>query len=260
MFAQVQPRVFQALGGVAGILVLASVVVFALQRLRPGSNFSELKNRIKSWWIMATVFALAMTLSRNVSILLFSFLSFLALKEYFSLVPVRRADRRPLFWAYLAIPLQYLWCYHAWYGMFIIFIPVYMFLLIPLRMALIGETEGFLRSAGTIQCGLMTMVFSLSHLAQLLVLPASGNPVAGGPGLVLFVVFLTELNDVAQFLWGKSFGGAKIIPRVSPNKTWAGFLGGVVTTIALAYVLAPYLTPLSHLESLSAGILIGVMG
>ena len=46
---------------------------------------------------------------------------------------------------------------------------------------------------------------------------------------MLFLVFLTQFNDVAQYLWGTLLGSHKIIPKVSPNKTWEGFLGGVVT-------------------------------
>ena len=68
--------------------------------------------------------------------------------------------------------------------MFIIFIPVYMFLFMPMRMIMIGETKAFLRAVGTLHWGLMTMVFSINHVAFLLILPASGNPVAGGAGTV----------------------------------------------------------------------------
>ena len=92
--------------------------------------------------MMAVIFTLAMILNRNVSLIFFAFVSFLALKEFLSLIPTRRADRRVLFWAYVAIPVQYYWIYQEWYGMFIIFIPVYMFLLLPVRMVTIGQTEG----------------------------------------------------------------------------------------------------------------------
>ena len=137
-----------------------------------------------------------------------------------------------LLWAYLAIPVQYLWVGQEWYGMFIIFIPVYVFLFLPMVMVVIGETKDFLRAAGTLHWGMMTTVFSLSHLAFLLVLPEKGNPVGGGAGLLLYLVFLTQFNDVLQFVWGKTIGRHKIIPKVSPNKTWEGFLGGVCTTDA----------------------------
>jgi hypothetical protein len=78
-----------------------------------------------------------------------------------------------------------------WYGMFILFIPVYVFLFLPMRMVLIGETDRFLPAVGTLHWGLMTTVFSLSHLAYLLTLPASGNPNGGGPSLALYLVLLT---------------------------------------------------------------------
>ena len=68
-------------------------------------------------------------------------------------------------------------------------------------------------------------------MAFLLVLP-SRNPHGGGPGLVLFLVFLTQFNDVAQYLWGKALGRHKVIPKVKPNKTVEGLLGGVAPRCA----------------------------
>ncbi len=248
------------LGGLFGLLLLASGITALLGRLKPQSNFQELRQRVKSWWVIVLVFSLAMAASPRMSILFFAFVSFLALKEYLSLIPTRRADRRVLFWAYLAIPIQYLWVAKEWYGMFIIFIPVYMFMVIPIRMILVGDTEGFLKAVGTIHWGLMMTVFALSHVSYLLVLPSAKNPAAGGPGLVLYLVFLTQFNDVAQYVWGKSLGRRKVVPSVSPNKTWEGLLGGILTTTVLAVLLAPWLTPLSRPEALLAGPLIGLGG
>jgi phosphatidate cytidylyltransferase len=147
-----------------------------------------------------------------------------------------------------------------WYGMFIVFIPVYAFLLLPMRMVLIGETEGFLRAAGTLHWGLMATVFSLSHVAFLLVLPQRINPPGGGAALVLYLVFLTQFNDVAQYLWGRTLGRHKVIPKVSPNKTVEGLLGGLLTTVLLAWLLAPWFTPFSTVEALAAGVIIGLGG
>jgi phosphatidate cytidylyltransferase len=134
------------------------------------------------------------------------------------------------------------------------------FLFLPMKMVLIGETQGFLRAASTLQWGLMTTVFSLSHVAYLLALPDDRNPAGGGDALLFYLVFLTQINDVAQYVWGKSFGRHKVIPTVSPNKTFEGLLGGVATTTLLAFVLAPWLTPLTRIESIAAGVLIGVCG
>jgi len=254
------PAVFQALAGILGLLLLASILVALLgPRLAPALR-AELVQRIQSWWLMFFVFAVALALSRNISLAFFGFVSFMALKEYFSLIPTRRVDRRVLFWAYLTIPAQYILVGMEWYGMFIILIPVYAFLLLPMRMVLVGEPRNFLRAAGTLHWGLMAMVFSISHVAYLLVLPESVNPGAGGAGLVLFLVVLTQLNDVAQYCWGKLLGRHKALPTVSPGKTTEGLIGGVLTTTTLAWLLAPWLTPLGAVESLAAGLLIGLGG
>ncbi|MFN8653983.1 MAG: phosphatidate cytidylyltransferase [Gemmatimonadales bacterium] len=240
------------LGGILALLVVASLVSWYLERKGPPGKYHELRQRVQSWWIMVGVFGIAMAIDRSLSIIFFGLVSFLALKEYLSLIPTRRADRRVLFWAYLSIPVQYYWIYRGWYGMFIVFIPVWVMLLISARMVLIGETKDFLRAVGTIQWGLMLMVFAISHQAYLLVL--------GGAGLVLYLVVLTQLNDVAQYVWGKTFGRHKATPTVSPGKTLEGLIGGIVTTTALSYLLAPLLTPLSRWDSVAAGCLISAGG
>lgn len=260
MFSALTQNAAAFLAGIFVLLAVASLIVFILRRRHPERDYAELAARVNSWWVMAGLFAAAMALSPALSLVFLGFVSFLALKEYLSLVPTRRADRRVLFWAYLAIPLQFYWVAIGWYGMFIVFIPVYLFLLLPLRMVIIGETAGFLHAAGSLHWGLMLTVFNLSHMAYLLVLPAETNPAGGAAGLVLFLMFLTQFNDVMQYVWGKTLGRHKIIPKVSPKKTWEGFLGGVATTTLLAWLLAPLLTPLAGWEAPAAGLLIGIAG
>lgn len=257
---EVSSNVSWSLAGLYGILLVASMILAVIRRHATEANYGELVQRVRSWWVIVTVFTIALAVNRNISLVFFAFISFLALKEYLSIIPTRRADRRVLFWAYLSIPVQYYWIATAWYGMFIIFIPVYVFLLLPLRMVIIGETKEFLRAAGTLHWGIMIMVFSLSHVAYLLVLPEPNNPAAGSAGLVLYLVFLTQFNDVAQYLWGKALGRHKIVPNVSPNKTWEGFFGGVATTTVLAVLLAGLLTPLSLPAAFLGGCLISAAG
>lgn len=256
----IAPPVLWSLAGIFIILIIASLFITLLRLFSPNKNITELRQRIVSWWIMVGVFSVAIVSSRNISLAFFGLISFMALKEYLSIIPTRRADRRVLFWAYLTIPFQYLWVAQNWYGMFIIFVPVYAFLFLPMRMVIIGEIKDFLRAVGTLHWGLMTTVFSISHIAFLLVLPVQQNPAAGGAGLVLFLVFLTQFNDVAQFVWGKMLGKHKVIPKVSPNKTWEGLLGGVATTLVLSVLLAPWLTPMSSVQAMAAGLIIGFGG
>jgi phosphatidate cytidylyltransferase len=253
--ATLTPGVKMVMAGILGLLVVASAITWWLTKQGPVEKYAELTARVKSWWAMVAVFAVAIAIDTRLSIVFFGLVSFLALKEYFSLIPTRRADRRVLFWAYLSIPLQYYWVYRGWYGMFIVFIPVWMAMLISARMVLIGDTRDFLRAVGTIQWGMIMMVFSISHQAYLLVLRPHG-----GAALVLFLVVLTQLNDVAQYIWGKTLGRHKVVPTVSPNKTVEGLLGGLLTTTALAMLLAPLLTPLSFNHSIAVGLMIAAGG
>lgn len=244
---------------VLGLLGLASIVCYLLQYKHPERDYEELKKRINSWWWMIGILFICLALSTTTALILFAFISFLALKEFFSIVPLRLNDRRVVFLAYLAIPLQYYWVAIGWYGMFIIFIPVYVFLLLPMRMVLIGETKGFIQSAGIIHWATMLTVYCISHVAYLLVLPVK-NPQAGAVGLVIFILFMTELNDISQYIAGKLFGKHKIIPKVSPNKTWEGFIGGLFAISLLSTLIAPWLTPLNAWQGLGAGVLISCAG
>lgn len=260
------PTLLTALGGIFGLLVAASLVIWALRRANPEKDYTELVLRTKSWWVMAAIFTAALLVNRVTALVFLGIVSFLALKEYLSIIPTRRADRRVLFFLYLAIPIQYYWVSIGWYGMFIIFVPVYMLLFLPLPMLVIGQTQGFLRAAGTLHWGLMVTVFSLSHAAYTLMLPAAHNAIGAwrdphtGAALMIYLVVLTQLNDVAQFVWGKLLGRHKIIPAVSPNKTWEGFLGGVLTTTALSAALGPWLTPISLMHAAILGALLGIAG
>ena len=248
------------LAGIIMSLVAATIVVAFLIHSRPHQNYAELESRIRTWWVIVFIFSIAILVNRAAAIIFLAFVSFLALKEYLSMIPTRRSDRQAMFWAYLSIIGQYYWVYKSWYGMFIIFIPVFIFLLLPLRMVLIGEIKGFLRSAGTLHWGLMITVFGLSHSAYLLALPADSGIPAGGAGLLLYLVFLTQINDIAQYVCGQLLGRHKVTPQVSPNKTYEGLLGGVITTVLLAFILAPVLTPLNQVHAIMAGLIISFGG
>ena len=254
------PNVIYATLGIYALLIVATLIVAALRWRDPGARYAELSARTNSWWWMIGAFTLAILLNQTVAVIFLGFISYLALKEYLSLIPTRRIDRTVLLFAYLAIPIQFYWAAIDWYGMFIVFIPVWMFLFFPALMALRGETEGFLRAVGTLSWGLMMTVFTLSHMAMLLVSGDAASPVAGGVGLLLFLVVLTQFNDVAQYTWGKLFGRHKVTPTVSPKKTWEGLIGGIATTIVAAALIGPYLTPMDWQWSALAGAIIGVAG
>jgi phosphatidate cytidylyltransferase len=249
------PALLMGMGLVFAALVAAEGVLWLLRRRKRASE--ELVRRIRAWWVMAALFCLSLILGGVATFWMTGLLSYLALKEYFTMIPIRPVDRRIVFWAYLSIPVQYWWIHVGWYGMFLIWIPVYLFLFLPFRQVLTGRTEGFLENTARVQWGLMLLVFALSHMAYLAVLPTSGG--ADGLTLLLFLVVLTELNDIFQYIFGKAFGRRRIVPSVSPNKTVEGFLGGLAATVLMAGALR-FLTPFGLPAALGMGALIALAG
>jgi len=58
------------------------------------------------------------------------------------------------------------------------------------------------------------------------------------PNLLLGTFFLVWTSDTGAYVSGKLLGKRKIMPHVSPGKTWEGLLGGMILTAAVAYVLS----------------------
>lgn len=244
---------------ILGLLTISSILVFALVKMKPNKNYSELTRRTKSWWTMSSLFFAALLLSKSISVLFFAFLSFWAFKEYLTLLQTRNSDHRTIAWAILSIPAQYYWVYSNWYGMFIIFIPVFVFLLLPVRLVLSKETAGFVSSASKLHWGLMAFVFGLSHLSMLSEIELNTHTLASGASLMLFLVFLTEMSDIMQYVFGKTLGKHKIIPDISPNKTWEGTVGGIAATVFISIGLK-FLTPFTIMETATVALLITVSG
>ncbi len=239
------------LGVIAGIglaLVLGTIARFAhLHRLPPEKGRS-LVLRLRSWWVIALVVGAAVLLGRTATIALVLAVSLLALREYLRLVPedVRDRCRRLVPWAIAATVLQYGWIWLGWERAALVFVPVVAFLGLTLLVVLGRRPEGFVHVVGAAQWGMMMLVFCVSHVAMLLAMPEATNPVGGTVGWFLYLVILTELNDIAQALWGRPLGRHKMIPEVSPGKSWEGLLGAAITTAVAAVLLAPVLTPLAE--------------
>jgi phosphatidate cytidylyltransferase len=236
-------------------LSVIHLIYLAASRLQKDKDYTGIGFRIKTWWGMLFIFCLATLSNAVVSLLSLMVLAFFALKEYFSMIRTRKADRRLFLWAYLSIPLQFYWIYIEWYGMFIVFIPVYVFLLLPLPRLINKGTLGFLRSVSATQWGVMLMVFGLSHLAYF----QFASPEYGA-GLVLFLVVLTQLNDAVHYLASIYFGKHKVVPTSNPYLTWEGFACAFIVTTAVSYLIYPHLTPLTPAFGYLSGMLISLSG
>ena len=250
-------------GGVLVLLVVSSLAGWVLSlRVTDEKGRETVQNlnaRIRAWWMMVAVFGLAMATGGIGSVVLFALTSFMALREFITLTPTRPGDHRTLFWVFFVIlPLQYYLIAVRWYGLFSILIPVYAFLFIPIRSAAAGDCENFLERTAKIQWALMVCVYCVSYVPAMLSLEIPGYEGQNGK-LMFYFVLVAQISDVLQYVWGKTLGCRKIAPSVSPNKTWEGFVGGILSATLIGAGLW-WATPFSPLQSAGMSLAITLMG
>lgn len=244
------------------ILIFASSVGFILKKRsgeQPSAVIENLNARINAWWVMLIVIGSAIALGNTAFIILFGFISLFALREFISLLPTRRGDYFPLLIAfYFVIPYQYYLVYIDWYGLYSIFIPLYVFLLIPIASLKQEDTTHFLERSSKIQWGLMVSVFCISHVPALMNLKLPGFE-GEKIWLAIWLIMVVQASDVLQYVCGKLFGKHKVAPILSPSKTLEGLIGGVILATALGVSMA-WLTPFSYLQATVIGFIVCIFG
>jgi phosphatidate cytidylyltransferase len=253
-------------GVVLAVLVIASTIGFVMSRRVRGKEpedpsrrvVQNLNARIKAWWMMIFVLAGALATGPKAVTLLFGLISFAALREFLTLTPTRKADHFALLVSFFfVLPFQYGLVWTGWYGVFTIFIPVYVFLLLPAFTIISTDaTRNFLERTAETQWGLMICVYCISHVPALLILTIPNyNPAM----LVVFVVLVVQSSDVLQYVWGKLMGKHKVAPHVSPSKTLEGFIGGILSATAFGTSLW-WITPFRPWQAAIFSFLITMTG
>jgi phosphatidate cytidylyltransferase len=256
------PALQRLLGGVFALLIVSSIAGFALSRTvkseRGRATVMNMSARIRAWWVMCLVFGAAVMTGGTGSLVLFAFLSLLALREYMTIAPTKPGDAHIIFWSFfLFTPMQYYFIWLDWYGLYSIFLPVYALIFIAVISAASGDTEAFLERTGVITWGLMACVYCLSFAPALLKLQIPGY--TGNAKLMLFLVMVGQISDVFQYIWGKTLGKHPIAPKVSPNKTWEGFIGGIATATLVGAGIW-WATPFSPLIAGAMALAIALLG
>jgi phosphatidate cytidylyltransferase len=251
------------MGGVFGLLTVASGTGWAMSRhFTTGPARDTVANinlRIRAWWVMALLFMIGLVAGTTWSILLFGAISFLALREFVTIAPTRDGDHRALVWGFfIVIPVQYLLVWSGWYGLLTTLIPIYAAILLAIRAAVSGDTERFIERIAITQWGLLVCVYFVSCAPALLLLRIPGFE-GQNARLMFFLVLVVQLSDVLQYVWGKSIGRHRLAPSVSPNKTWEGLVGGILSATAVGTGIW-WATPFTPLVAALMAFVICTMG
>jgi phosphatidate cytidylyltransferase len=250
------------LGAVVGVLVLASVVSRVLQARAGGGERSavldNLETRIRAWWVMVALLAVAVLAGPTAIIGLFAVVSLLAMRELSTNGSRGAADRALDAAGYALVLLQYALVAFADPALVTGVLPGVAMLVLPL-VAIVGGGIRDLQSRIAHRLWwTMLAGWCLSHVPALLWLdiPAfAGRNVL----LVVWLVIVAQGSDVLQYIFGKLYGRRKIAPLLSPDKTVEGFVGGAVSAIAIGAALA-WMTPFTTIAAGLAATLVTVLG
>ncbi|HVN99222.1 MAG TPA: phosphatidate cytidylyltransferase [Steroidobacteraceae bacterium] len=246
-----------------GLLLLALIGWFALSLREMSGPAQERHARfgrdLRAVWIGAVTFWLAWMSGAVGATLLFGGISFLALREFITLMHTRRADHRGLILAFFVVlPLQYVFAGGRWFDLFTVFIPVYVFLAIPVASALADDPERFLERNAEIQWGIMVCVYGLSHGPALLLLEFP-NFAGRGAFLLFFLVVVSAVAQIAQQAASRRLRArpaARHIDRSFSRRAW--WIGAIAAGVLGAAMY--WSTPFKPLQAFVLGALTGGAG
>ena len=252
-----------------GILSLVTVWAFVRNLREHASDDPEAEARVleakrfwgllKTSWAMATVFWIGWVLGDTVATVLFAIVGFFALREFITLSPTRRGDHRSLVLAFFVVlPLQFWIVGSKHFDLFTVFIPVYVFLALPVVSALANDPQRFLERNAKLQWGIMVCVYGMSHVPALLLLDFPGYRDKGA-FLVFFLVFVVQTCMLVQHLLGRRFPHRPVAPQVSKSFQWTSWLAGVAAG-GLAGGLLTFITPFKPGQALGMALLACVAG
>ena len=246
---------------VFGLLSLATVILVLLslrERGRvtdgEGGELRDLQSLLKTSWLMVVVFWVAWVSDERVAIGLFALVSFFVLREFITLSPTRRGDHRSLVLAFFVVlPVQYSLVASARFDLFTVFIPVYVFLALPVVSALAGDPQRFLERNAKLQWGIMVCVYGMSHVPALLLLNFKGY--AGKNAfLVFFLVFSVQTCMIVQHLVARHWRRRPVAPEVSQSFSWHSWAVGVVAGGLFGGLLSA-ITPFKPAQALAMALI-----
>ena len=104
--------------------------------------------------------------------------------------------------------------------------------------------------------GLMYVPFLFNFLALLAFMPGTAEQ---NRFLLIYLLAVTKFSDVGAYVVGSLIGRHKMIPRISPGKTWEGFAGAILTSLVISVVLTQLMGERLQALSFNSSILLGLL-
>ncbi len=192
-------------------------------------------------------------------LLLVNLIIFLGLREFYSLMKAKGYQPFEALGYFCALAISA----YAWrQGVAVPLILTGSLLVIMIREVFRKEMSRSLGHMAVTVFGIMYIGWLGSHLVMLRQLPSTvGVEESIGARLVFLAALLTWSTDTAAYLFGVAFGRHKLIPRISPNKTIEGGVGGLLGAALVGWICTKTFTPfLTPLAGILLGLTVGVVG
>jgi phosphatidate cytidylyltransferase len=248
------------IAGTFAALSLGTAVRLVALRDSAGDVVKQRIGSLKVWWILALLWSTAALFGQLGATVLLATASFTGLREYVRLIGTSKQIGQIAVACLVACGgIHYVLIASGASDTAKWFLPIAALLLLGAIRAITCDTTGFIRITAGLYWGAMLIIYGLSYSLFLFEIDSASEPIVGTAGWFLFLVLLTEMNDIMQAIVGRKFGKHKITPVVSPKKSLEGLAGGLTATILLSVAIAPFLTTMTHDKNLFQGILLSVI-
>ena len=222
-------------------------------------KLQDFNGLLRTSWLMSTVFWLGWAAGETVATVLFGLVAFFALREFITLSPTRQGDHHSLVIAFfIVLPVQFALVITRHFDLVTVFIPVYVFLAIPVVGALAGDTRHFLERNAKLQWGIMVCIYGISHVPALLLLKFP-NYQGKNAFLVFFLVFVVQTCMIVQHLVSKRLNKAPSAPDISKSFNWTSWSIAVVVASLVGGLMAG-LTPFKPAQAVAMAMIACVAG
>ena len=245
---------------VPGTLLLGGGILLFL-RVVLHRQLGSIWDTYRSWWIMASFALTAVFAGRVACIVGVTLLAVFGFKEF-----ARASGLYRDWWMTGAVYAGILGVGTAslvshprglepgpgWYGLFVA-VPVFAVALILLIPILRNRARGELQKMSLAIVGFVYVGWMFGHLGFL----ANAR---NAYGLICYIVFATELSDVAAFTCGRLWGRHPLRNEISPGKTWEGALGALAVAMILPWLLRFSFPFFGTWQLLLTGLIVGIGG
>lgn len=255
-----RPELLTLVGSVFAFMAICTSLTFTVPALRR-PDAARIRGAINGWWPPALAGAAMVFGGELIATLAVTGIASAALHEFLAINPSseRRAGTDLLARVLTALLPACLVLFGPLAASVLFLVGA--IAVLPVVALIAHGPAGFTAAVTRAQFGVALCGLSLAHvLLPYWSEPTSASGAALAPSVLAVLLVSVMANDASQYLVGKFAGRHRLAPITSPNKTWEGFLGGLVVTVLLGAAMAESVVPWNRALGAGLGAAVSALG